>query len=72
MHFENSVYDGNFSAFDLEHDDFSDSDWLFSVVGQEQKVSSVKGRLHTSTKIIGKNVSILNIGDTCFGFMTLS
>ena len=43
-----SMNDGNFSAFDFEDDDFSDSDGLLAMVGEEEEIAAMKGRLHRS------------------------
>lgn len=50
MYFYDSVDYGYVSAFNLEDDDFSGSDWLVVVVGEKEQVTSVEGWLHTATK----------------------
>ena len=47
---DDPVDDGNFPAFDLEDDDFSDSDRFFPMVGEEEEIPAVEGRLHRSGK----------------------
>ena len=52
MYFKNPMNDRNIPIFDLKHDDLSSSDRLTLVIRQEQEISAVKGRLHTTTEHI--------------------
>ena len=50
MHFDDSVHNGNVSFLDLEHDDLPRLDGVALIVGEEEEVSTVKGRLHTAAE----------------------
>ena len=46
---DDPVNDRDVSAVDFEHDDFTRLNFVFLVVGQEQKVAPVERRFHAST-----------------------
>lgn len=48
MYFNHPVNYRYVSAFYLEDDDFSGSDWLVVMISKKQQITSVEGRLHTT------------------------
>eukprot|EP00981_Chlorochromonas_danica_P009256 scaffold2582_cov162-Ochromonas_danica.AAC.25 len=48
VNLHHAVHDRDVSVLDLEDDDFASADWVV-VVGQEENVSALKGRLHGPT-----------------------
>ena len=57
--------DGNLSAFNFEHHNFSNPDWFLSVICQEQQVSSVKCWFHTATRITDMILALRNMVNMC-------
>jgi len=45
---DDSMDDGDFSAFDLEDDDLADSDGFLAMIGEEKQIASMESRLHGS------------------------
>ena len=50
MDFDNPVHNRYVSTFDLEHEYLPSLEGLILVVGEEEKVSTIEGWLHTATK----------------------
>jgi len=48
VYLDHSMDDGDFSAFDFEDDDFSDSDGFLAMIGEEKEIAAMKRRLHRS------------------------
>ena len=49
MHFDDPVHNGDVPAFDFENEDLPCFDWLRVVVGEEEEVTTIEGRLHATT-----------------------
>ena len=50
MDFDDPVNNRYVTTFDLEHEYLSGLDGLVLIVGEEQKVSTIEGRLHAATR----------------------
>lgn len=49
MEFKYSVHNRYISALDFENYDLAHSHWFVLIIGEEEQVTSVKRRLHTTT-----------------------
>ena len=49
MQIEDSMHNWYISAINFEHNDISNSDRIFPVIGEEEEVSPVECRFHTTT-----------------------
>ena len=49
VHFDDPVHNGDVPAFDFENEDLPCFDWLRVVVGEEEEVTTIEGRLHATT-----------------------
>ena len=49
MQLDDPMHNGDVPAFDLENEDLTSLQWFFLVVCQEEKVTSIERRLHTTT-----------------------
>lgn len=49
MNFEHPMYYGYIPALHFKHNNLPNSDWLFFVVSEKQKIPSVKCWFHTAT-----------------------
>lgn len=50
VHLDDSMHNGNVSAFHLEHHNLANSHWLLPVVCEQQQVATMKRRLHATTE----------------------
>ena len=51
---DDTMYDGNVPSFHLEHYNLPHYNRVISVVGQKEKVTAIKGWLHTTTEGYGE------------------
>ena len=50
MYLQNSMYDRYFPSFNFKHNYFTNTNRIFFVIGQKQKIASLKSWFHASTK----------------------